>query len=88
MAGHRPRTEIAQCDATTERGGLQCRAILSRGWTRCPHHTWLSAEQFASELANGADIPAHPSRHELLGIGIYVSEGLTDGRIAIVETDA
>lgn len=78
MAG-RNNGEKEWCEVYS--GPARCKSILQRGWTRCPHHTWKGAEQFAAELVNGSDIPGHPARHELLGLGLAVHEALVDGRL-------
>lgn len=69
-----------QCEVRNKQG-LQCKATLSGGWNRCAHHLWLGAELFATELANGADVPDQLARHELLGLGLAVHEALVDGRL-------
>lgn len=81
MPGHRPREAITTCEVENS-AGLRCKTHLNSGWTRCPYHTWQGAEQFARELAAGADIPSQLARHELLGIGLYYVRELAAGRIA------
>jgi hypothetical protein len=82
MAGHK-REAAVRCEVTNKQGE-QCRTALSNGWTRCPHHTWKGAEQFATELENSeTDIPVHAARHELLGLGLAVHDALADDRLDI-----
>ena len=72
MAGRRPRSEIVRCEVLNSKG-LQCTSNLGSGWSRCLHHSWKAAEELCAELEDGAAVPLEPSRHQLLGLGLFLS---------------
>jgi hypothetical protein len=82
MAGRRHDYKPEPCEVVNHKG-YRCNSNVARGWARCMHHTFKGAQEFATELADGADIPNHLSRHEIFGLGIYVAEGIADGHVVI-----